>query len=136
MTHHLFVYGTLLQPENEFAGYLMHHTTFLTNGKIKGTLYNIGEYPGLVISPKSDCWVHGSIYKVDDEALALIDDYEGYGPGQSEPYLYVRKMLAVETGNGLADAWVYLYNHPVDGLEVIPSGSYLQYLEQKKSPGL
>jgi gamma-glutamylcyclotransferase (GGCT)/AIG2-like uncharacterized protein YtfP len=133
MSHLLFVYGTLLQPGNQLADYLARHCKYLHHGKIKGTLYDIGEYPGLIINYTLG-YVYGSIYETDDEALKLIDDYEGYGEDQDIPNLYLRKLRLIETENGPVDAWVYIYNHPVEGLDKIPSGDYLKYLEQKNPP--
>jgi gamma-glutamylcyclotransferase (GGCT)/AIG2-like uncharacterized protein YtfP len=135
MTHLLFVYGTLLQPGNGLAQYLISNSTYLNTGYIKGTLYDIGEYPGLVIHEDSGL-VHGSIYEIDDQTLKQIDNYEGYGPDQDEPNLYIRVMQPVQTINGVTEAWIYLYNLPVDGLQVIGSGNYMEYIKQKKSPGL
>jgi gamma-glutamylcyclotransferase (GGCT)/AIG2-like uncharacterized protein YtfP len=135
MTHLLFVYGTLLQPGNGLAQYLISNCTYLNTGCIKGTLYDIGEYPGLVINEESGR-VHGSIYEIDDQTLKQIDNYEGYGPDQDEPNLYIRVMQPVQTTNGVTEAWIYLYNLPVDGLQVIGSGNYMEYIKQKKSPGL
>ncbi|MDB5288154.1 MAG: hypothetical protein JWR05_3103 [Mucilaginibacter sp.] len=135
MTHLIFVYGTLLQPGNGLAQYLISNSTYLNAGYIKGTLYDIGEYPGLVINEKSGL-VHGSIYEINDQTLKQIDDYEGYGIDQEEPNLYIRMMISVQTTEGIIEAWVYLYNLPVDGLQIINSGKYMEYIKQKKSPGL
>jgi len=132
---YLFVYGTLLQPGNQFAGYLSRHCTFIANGKVNGVLYDIGEYPGLIVNG-GESFVYGSVYRIDkDELLKKIDAYEGYGPDEEEPNLYIRTMLSILTTNGSINAWVYIYNHPVDCLPRIPSGNYLEYLKQKKSPG-
>lgn len=135
MAHLLFVYGTLLQPGNGFAQYLTDNSTYLNTGYISGTLYDIGEYPGLIINEQAGR-VYGSIYEINNEALELIDDYEGYAPERDEPYLYIRVMVPVETSEGIINAWVYVYNLPVDGLQLIDSGNYMEYIAQKKSPGL
>ncbi|MES2268720.1 MAG: gamma-glutamylcyclotransferase family protein [Bacteroidota bacterium] len=136
MTNLLFVYGTLLQPGNAFARHLMQNCTFISTGKIKGTLYDIGEYPGLVINSDIN-YVNGRIYKLHnpEENLKVIDDYEGVGPGQQQPNLYIRQLEAIETEDGTLEAWVYLYNLPIAGLPIIPSGNYVDYKAQKKSPG-
>ena len=42
----LFVYGSLLDEDNEIAIYLKNNSTFYSAGKVKGKLYDIGEYPG------------------------------------------------------------------------------------------
>jgi gamma-glutamylcyclotransferase (GGCT)/AIG2-like uncharacterized protein YtfP len=134
MTNLLFVYGTLLQRGNPFANYLMQHCTYIAAGKIKGTLYDIGEYPGMIITVNN--YVCGSVYQLhhSEENLRVIDDYEGYGPGQHQPNLYIRLLASIETDNGIVNAWVYQYNLPVDGLPQITSGNYADYTKQKKIP--
>lgn len=131
---YLFVYGTLLQPGNEFAVYLAQHSYFTSPGKIKGKLYDIGEYPGLIVDDTAG-YVWGSTYKIESEdVLTELDMYEGIGTDEEQPHLYRRRLLPVETDNGLVTAWVYAYNRTVDKLHLIECGDYLQYLRQKKSP--
>jgi gamma-glutamylcyclotransferase (GGCT)/AIG2-like uncharacterized protein YtfP len=133
----LFVYGTLLQPGNPLAESLKRTCTYLSPGKIKGLLYDIGEYPGVIINNHAAAYVHGSIYQLNHppENLKVFDNYEGFGPGQEQPNLYIRTLASIETGQGFIDAWIYLYNLPVDGLSLIQSGNYAEYIKQKKSPG-
>jgi gamma-glutamylcyclotransferase (GGCT)/AIG2-like uncharacterized protein YtfP len=132
---YLFVYGTLLQNDNQFAMYLNRHCNFITPGRIKGLLYDIGEYPGLVINTNAQ-YVSGSIYQVNNaEVLTEIDRYEGVGADEEQPNLYLRVSHPIETADGPINAWVYVYNLPVAGLPQIYSGDYIEYLKQKKSPG-
>jgi gamma-glutamylcyclotransferase (GGCT)/AIG2-like uncharacterized protein YtfP len=137
MNNLLFVYGTLMQPGNEFAIYLNTNCSFLSTGRTKGTLYDIGSYPGLIINSISASFVHGSIYKMNAPAVILkeLDFYEGVGPDEEQPNLYTRKIKIIETDFGPHEAWVYIYNLPVYGYKVIPSGDYAEYIKQKKSPG-
>ena len=137
MTDLLFVYGTLLQPGNEFADYLNQHCTYITLGKMKGILYDIGEYPGLVIPGDAEQYIYGSVLKLchPEENLRVIDDYEGFGPGQEQPNLFVRVIKPVETDSEIIEAWVYLYNLPTTDLPQITSGNYSEHIKQKKSPG-
>lgn len=137
MTNLLFVYGTLLQPGNSFANYLKLNFTYLSRGKLRGLLYDIGEYPGAIVTDNTDGYIYGSIFKLHhpEENLRVIDDYEGYGPEQELPNLYIRSVASIETDSGAADAWIYLYNLPTNGLPQIPSGNYAEYVRQKKSPG-
>jgi gamma-glutamylcyclotransferase (GGCT)/AIG2-like uncharacterized protein YtfP len=129
----LFVYGTLLSADNEFAGYLKDNSTFYSQGKLKGRLFDIGEYPGAIISTDKDHEITGSVYRLTSpNALKVIDDYEGYGEGRDQPNLYIRKKLPVQTMEGLVACWVYLYNLSVNGLVEIESGNYHNYLKQKK----
>ncbi|MES2063808.1 MAG: gamma-glutamylcyclotransferase family protein [Bacteroidota bacterium] len=137
MTNLLFVYGTLLQPGNSFADYLKQNCTYLSPGKTKALLYDIGEYPGAIITANTDSYIHGSIFKLlhPKQNLRVIDDYEGFGPEQEQPNLYIRTVVPVETNPGIVNAWIYLYNLPVNGLLQIATGSYAEYIGQKKSPG-
>ncbi|MFA6247900.1 MAG: gamma-glutamylcyclotransferase family protein [Mucilaginibacter sp.] len=137
MIDFLFIYGTLLQPGNPFANYLSRNCTYLSPGKLKGLLYDIGEYPGAIVTDNTDGYIYGSIFKLHhtEENLRVIDDYEGYGPEQDLPNLYIRSVAPIETDSGAVDAWIYLYNLPTNGLPQIASGNYAEYIKQKKSPG-
>ena len=123
----LFVYGSLLSADNEFAVYLSHNSTLIGTGTIKGKLYDIGEYPGAIIDPYNQHEITGTIYQLHhpQKALKILDDYEGYGEDQDQPNLFVRELLPVKTVNGEMQCWVYLYNFPVKGLPQINSGNYL-----------
>jgi gamma-glutamylcyclotransferase (GGCT)/AIG2-like uncharacterized protein YtfP len=129
----LFVYGSLLNADNEFAGYLNSNAGLFSTGKLKGKLYDIGEYPGAVIAPDGNYEISGHIYKLNNPqaTLKILDDYEGFGEDQEHPNLFVRKCLPVETTNGRVYCWVYLYNLPVVGLKQIISGDYSDYLTKK-----
>ncbi len=126
----LFVYGTLLQPGNPFANYLNLNSTYLSRGKVKGILYDIGEYPGLIISNNAQNYVYGHIYKLHNtkQNLCVIDDYEGVGPEHEQPNLYRREIATIETQNRVIDTWIYRYNLPVDGLPLIASGNYAEFI--------
>ncbi len=126
---YLFVYGTLLDAKNEFGAYIRQHCTRHGNGKFKGELYDIGEYPGALLKPDNNQFVHGIIYILDnpDEILKILDDYEGFGADQPQPNEFIRTRISIEGGLGLTDCWVYLYNLPVNGLVQIANGDYLRY---------
>lgn len=133
MAHLLFAYGTLLHHDNPIAQLLKNKLTYVAPGVINGELYDIGDYPGLIIN-NGDNRVYGIVYDVDDETLAVIDDYEGYGPEQDQPNLYTRKLVNITAEGGVINAWVYIYNLPVTGLPLISSGNYQEYLAQKNPP--
>jgi len=122
----LFVYGTLLDSSNSYGAYLQQHCALLQAGKLRGKLYDIGEYPGAITDENNDQYVYGSIYQMDEpeKILAFIDDYEGFGPNQEQPNLFVRKLTNIETNTETIECWVYLYNLPVNGLLWIESGKY------------
>jgi len=131
----LFVYGTLLQPGNEFAEYLNQHCKFIAEGKIKGLLYDIGEYPGALIDSSEVSYIYGNIFRIDDPdaILNIIDDYEGIGGLYSHPQEYIRKQVEIFTDNGNMTCWMYLYNLPVDTYSQVPAGDYIQYLKDRSA---
>jgi gamma-glutamylcyclotransferase (GGCT)/AIG2-like uncharacterized protein YtfP len=131
----LFVYGSLLNTGNEFAGYLSNNSIVLSTGSFKGRLYDIGEYPGALADNKSHYNITGTIVKLNNptDNLKILDDYEGFGADQAAPNLFIRKLLPVETAKGPVNCWVYLYNLFINGFHEIISGDYLAYLIQKQS---
>ena len=121
-TRFLFIYGTLLQADNDFAIYLQNNSKQYANGKFKGLLYDVGEYPGAIETNNDNNYVYGCIVELKDIAvLKTIDHYEDH------PNLFIRKLIEVEYDKRLITCWVYLYNLPVTGLQPIISGDYLSY---------
>jgi gamma-glutamylcyclotransferase (GGCT)/AIG2-like uncharacterized protein YtfP len=115
---YLFVYGTLLDEDNEFAIFMRQHCSFVKKGKFKGRLYDIGEYPGAIADDNANGYVLGSIYLMNEapKVLNKLDDYEGFGPEQEQPNLFIRQLIDIETNTKPILCWVYLYNRPVEGL--------------------
>ena len=123
---YLFVYGTLLDKQNEFGAYLNANCTFYADGRFKGRLYDMGEYPGAVIDNKGSNYVHGKIYRLNNtkQVFKQLDHYEGFGPDEAQPNLFVRELVSVEAAETAVACWVYLYNLPVNGFRLIESGVY------------
>ena len=128
MNNLLFVYGTLLNEENKYAVYLKTNSRFYSEGRIKGKLYNIGEYPGAVLLPIGEDYIYGSILELDhtESVLHVIDDYEGYGNDQPMPNEFIRLIAPVETSSTIFNCWVYVYNLPTIGVKLIENGRYIK----------
>ena len=131
MIDRLFVYGTLRQdvPNSKFARLLEGEATLRARGRMKGRLFDLGNYPGFVISADDDdtTWVQGEVYLLDNprETLARLDDYEGCGADDPPPHPYERieREVTLEEG-GRTSAWVYVYRRRVDPAKEIRSGDY------------
>jgi gamma-glutamylcyclotransferase (GGCT)/AIG2-like uncharacterized protein YtfP len=129
-SNYLFVYGTLLDESNEFAIYLKQNCNYFGKGKLKGRLYDLGEYPGAIPDENYPGYVYGNVFELKNTAQAFlkyIDDYEGFGEDQEQPNLFIREMRDVETDSRRMDCWVYLYNLSVEDFRVIESGDYTGY---------
>jgi len=123
---HLFAYGTLLDGLRP-AGITRaaERLGALGPATVRGRLYDLGEYPGLVLDPAAN-EVHGTIFTVpDDAALAALDAYEGFEPEEPARSLFVRTRVAATLPDGRPlNCLVYVYNRDPAGAPVIASGRY------------
>jgi gamma-glutamylcyclotransferase (GGCT)/AIG2-like uncharacterized protein YtfP len=121
----LFVYGSLRHRNaNPMARYLWETGTVAGEGSFPGELYMVSWYPGAVHRPHAVARVHGIILKMKDamETLKYLDRYEGFGPQFSTPPEFIREFIPIQTENGTAYCWIYLFNQSTDGLEPIEGG--------------
>jgi len=59
--------------------------------------------------------------------LREFDMYEACGEGFAEPTEYIRRILVVTGDDGaVSEAWTYVYNWPVEHLQQIASGRFLE----------
>ena len=130
MTQHLFVYGTLRRNARRQIHHLLcRYASFVGEAIYRGKLYNIGLYPGAVPSDNPMDRVLGEVYRLQEPlvVLAQLDQYEGCGPEVLQPAEYRREIQDVRLVNGgQISAWVYLYNRPTYGLELIRSGDFFK----------
>lgn len=127
MTERLFVYGTLKRDSRHpFAAQLAAKASYLGQARYNGRLYRVAHYPGAVASSLSGEWVQGDVYTLQDpDLLKALDRYEGCGPDDPKPTQYLRLLQTVTLSDGAAvEAWVYVYNRPVERLERIMSGRF------------
>jgi len=122
----IFVYGTLLDPENKYGVYLRDNSKFFSSAKLKGKLFDLGDYPGVVLYPDGTDLVHGILLQMDDPATVLdvLDIYEGFGKDQPQPNEFVRVLTEAVTEPGIVICWVYVYNRSLDNVRQITSGNY------------
>lgn len=89
--------------------------TFEGPATVRGTLLNLGRYPGLVAG---DGRVKGELYRLtSDELLPAVDHEEGYN--------FERRRTAVARADGRRTrAWLYWYRGPREGAIPIPEGDW------------
>jgi gamma-glutamylcyclotransferase (GGCT)/AIG2-like uncharacterized protein YtfP len=122
MTSHLFVYGTLMN------GGVNHHllaryAELIGPGRMRGRLFLVDYYPGLVDSDDPAETVAGEVWRLTEpDILRELDDFEGCT--EAPPLFFrVSRTVALDGGQSL-DAWVYLYARPISGQQPIPSGDW------------
>jgi gamma-glutamylcyclotransferase (GGCT)/AIG2-like uncharacterized protein YtfP len=118
----LFVYGTLRRAsDHPIARLLAANAEWLGYAAFRGVLFDIGCYPGIVPSNDPTHRVRGEVYRLKDPAtiLPLLDRYEEFGEKFPEPNEFIRTRQAVLLGEFTVEAWIYLYNHPTDGLALL-----------------
>lgn len=96
-------------------------------GFMRGSLYDLGGYPGASATPKKNSVVRGEVYSLEnpEEALRELDRYEGVDPSDpnGSEFRRVLKLVRLSSGRNTR-AWVYLYNQPTEGRLRIDSGDY------------
>jgi gamma-glutamylcyclotransferase (GGCT)/AIG2-like uncharacterized protein YtfP len=124
----LFVYGTLI-PGLEPAGmsHVVQKMTVLGDAALRGTLYDLGAYPG--ITTNTPGIVHGKLVRLaSDEHWQALDAYEGCPLPGSEAGLFSRVQCTVQDSSGAdVDCWVYVYNRELVNKRVVECGCWLTH---------
>lgn len=128
---HLFAYGTLrpgLAPA-EIAPAVAQLKP-IGEGHLPGTLYHLGHYPGVVLTPVSG-EVHGIVFELPEDPqtaatlLAQFDTYEDFHPHSPADSLFVRVQHPVTLADGRSlPCWVYLYNQPPGSALILGDGRF------------
>lgn len=133
--HQIFVYGSLLSgfPGNHHQ-LISKYFTLIGKAKVKGILYDLGEYPAAV--PAIDInFIFGELYIITEanefsRAIGQLDEYEGVKVEFGETALYRRELTDVFLNDNILTAWIYWYNKDIADKLIISSGDVLQSLNQ------
>jgi gamma-glutamylcyclotransferase (GGCT)/AIG2-like uncharacterized protein YtfP len=124
----LFVYGTLMRGfDHPMARLLEQNAEFLGEAQCAGRLFLVRHYPGLVDADDPTDRVHGQLFRLPQphDVLTKLDDYEGCGETATPPHEFVRATRSITAADGTPhQAFVYLYNWPLDGLPRIANGRF------------
>jgi gamma-glutamylcyclotransferase (GGCT)/AIG2-like uncharacterized protein YtfP len=109
----LFIYGTL-HPNRapaEIAS-AVRRLKSLGPATIHAKLYDLGEYPGIVLDHSASHTVAGELFAVPDaETLTLLDAYEDFRPHDPAHSLFLRTQTTATLPDGSSlTCWVYVYN--------------------------
>ncbi len=128
---HIVFYGSLRRGEANFERLgLGRRLGFVRPARIDGALYDLGDYPGLVIEARGQ--VQGELYRIlDPSVLADLDAYELFRPGDPAPFhratgrgsLYLRTAIPV----GADRAFVYVLNGLPRSAPRVTGGDWLRH---------
>jgi len=115
MIDQVFVYGLL--RDGESLGHILEGLPRTGPHTLDGfALYDLGRYPGAVHGPGK---LIGELCEIPHEAiLTALDEAEG---AHADPPLYLRERARV----GEVEAWIYIYDRPVNDAPRIASGDWL-----------
>lgn len=119
---YLFVYGTLLDTDNQAAQILKSNAHFYAEGYFHGKLFDLGDYPGAVLCDNPQEKVFGHIFELAKPLIILqfLDKYEETGDLFPEPHEFIRLKTAIFTKNKeKLSCWIYLYNRSTENLRQI-----------------
>jgi gamma-glutamylcyclotransferase (GGCT)/AIG2-like uncharacterized protein YtfP len=127
----LFLYGTLL-PELARPALAAHvaRLTPLGPATVRGRLYDLGPYPGLILDAIPAGPVAGELFALpaDPAVLRALDEYEGYDPTGPAACLFRRvECEATVPGGGTVPCWVYVYAGDVSRAEPVAGGDYREW---------
>jgi gamma-glutamylcyclotransferase (GGCT)/AIG2-like uncharacterized protein YtfP len=139
VTHHLFVYGTL-SPRHappEIAA-TVRRLRPVGAASVRGRLYDLGEYPGAILSKSSRSVIRGEVFELpgDAQTLSSLDNYEGFAPGKPGSSLFVRRAWPVVMDDGTRlRCWVYVYNGDTRRALPVRGGRYTRRRAGRRSAG-
>jgi pyruvate carboxylase len=123
----LFVYGTLRRGFSLHGLLKRSGVRFEGKGRIRGRLFDLGEYPGAVPSQRASDIVEGEIYRLASPAQQFVelDAVEEYDPRRPSTSLFRRRLVEVQAENGARiKAWAYFLNKNLRKSRHIPHGNY------------
>ena len=134
----LFVYGTLRKdPKNEMHHVLARYSISVGEGRIRGELYDLGTYPGVVLRDGCVDMMLGEVYGLNSQHASrmwqVLDHYEGCGPDCPEPHEYRRQRVHVflDDGNEI-DAWAYILTSLSPAAVRLPASDYLAWQKERR----
>ena len=123
-TRHVFVYGTLRQGDDNDITKLTPAPCFVGTGSVAGVMYDLGDYPGVVLTDAPQDNIVGEVYAIASELETVLDDIEMIYPQQRDDYC--KRMVIVRVGVRQLSCLFYEINPQyTTGKPVIASGDWV-----------
>lgn len=102
---------------------LLPAPVFVGNSQVKGTLYNLGSYPGVRLGGEN--WVQGEVYQITPKLERQLNEIEEVWPQQTGEYM--RREVGVQCAGLELICLVYeVAQVRTHSRRVIESGDWLQ----------
>jgi gamma-glutamylcyclotransferase (GGCT)/AIG2-like uncharacterized protein YtfP len=122
--HLIFIYGSLRRGSANAMSKRFPASKFVAEATIGGRLYDLGEYPGLVIGA-SNSRVIGEVYEVDDDLLIKLDEFEASTK-------YLRRQVEISFDDHVETGWTYEPDSAFHSFQtLITSGDWMEYAKTK-----
>src|ERR1051326_3758656 len=127
-----FFYGTLMKDGINDINKKLNDIEFVGIGTVNGVIYEVinKPFPGFLLEQNKGL-VFGEIYKVTENSLHWLDDFEGYNINDENNSLYIRKNVFIQYENGIVNnGFTYVINKNKFELgQIIKSGNWKEYLQ-------
>lgn len=126
MSQYLFVYGTL-RPGCAPAevSHAAAQLRLVGEASVRGELYDLGHYPGVVLSSDPLRKVSGLLFELpaDESVLHALDEYEEFIPELPQTSQFVRVQCEAQTASGeVVSCWIYVYARNLAGIRRFEDG--------------
>lgn len=122
---HVFVYGTLRRGgARDITGLGPPTAVFVGMATLRGTLYDLGAYPGLRLD--GTALVLGEVYRIEPALERMLDQVEEIVAGESSEYF--KRHVPVTLEDRVLPCLVYEVNpRRIPGRPVIAGGDWLAH---------
>ncbi len=135
MLRHLFVYGTLRASSlHPMARRLAPQAKLIGTGTTRGTLYDLGTYPGAMFGPEHASAVVGDVFALNanDRFLGELDAYEGTAETE-DGAMYEKVAVEVRLHGGRTVlAMTYALRRPPPRPKPIRAGDWMAHLRSRR----
>ncbi len=122
-SRYVFVYGTLRRGDDNDINKLLPAPRFVGCATLKGRLFHLGRYPGVLLGGDSD--VVGEVYEICDVLEQQLDEIEELYPQQTHEYS--KREVSVAVAGRTLTCLVYEVNPDVaQGRPVLASGDWVR----------
>lgn len=97
-------------------------------------MYDLGTYPGVILSTKKRDMVRGLVLRVSSQDWPHLDQYEGFHQNNRPQSEFVRDLVDVfeHPSSSSFTAWIYIYNRNPPLAKRVANGDYVKYSLLKK----